>query len=43
VDYISLADDESLVEIEGRAERPALLSVVVKFGPTRLLDNIELD
>lgn len=42
VDYISLADDETLEEISGDVERPALLSVVVKFGPTRLLDNIEL-
>ncbi|MCC6388092.1 MAG: pantoate--beta-alanine ligase [Dehalococcoidia bacterium] len=43
IDYISLADDDTLEEIEGRAVRPALLSLVVKFGATRLLDNIELD
>lgn len=42
IDYISLADDDTLEEIEGRARRPALLSLVVKFGTTRLLDNIEL-
>lgn len=42
IDYVSLADDVSLEEIHGRAERPALLSMVVKFGKTRLLDNIEL-
>jgi len=42
IDYISLADDDTLEEIEGRATRPALLSLVVKFGATRLLDNIEL-
>ena len=42
VDYVSLADDVSLEELHGRAERPALLSMVVKFGKTRLLDNVEL-
>jgi len=42
VDYVSLADDISLEELHGRAERPALLSLVVKFGKTRLLDNVEL-
>jgi pantoate--beta-alanine ligase len=42
LDYISLADDRSLDEIEGAAAGPALLSLVVRFGPTRLLDNIEL-
>lgn len=42
LDYVSLADDESLQELEGTAVRPAILSMVVKFGKTRLLDNIEL-
>ena len=42
IEYISLADDATLEELEGRVERPALLSVVVRFGHTRLLDNIEL-
>jgi pantoate--beta-alanine ligase len=42
VDYISVADDETLDEIEGQVGGPALLSTVVCFGPTRLLDNIEL-
>jgi len=42
IDYISLADDDSLEEIAGQAGRAALLSLVVKFGRTRLLDNIEL-
>ncbi len=42
IDYISLADDESLVEIDGAAGERALLSLVVKFGRTRLLDNVEL-
>lgn len=42
LEYVSLADDETLEEIEGTVHRPALLSLVVRFGPTRLLDNIEL-
>lgn len=42
LDYVSLADDETLDELSGPVSRPAMLSTVVKFGPTRLLDNIEL-
>lgn len=42
IDYVSLADDVTLEEIEGRVEAPSLLSVVVRFGHTRLLDNVEL-
>ena len=42
LEYVSLADDETLEEIEGSAGRPAVLSLVVRFGPTRLLDNAEL-
>lgn len=42
IEYVSLADDETLEEIADQADRPALLSVVVRFGPTRLLDNLEL-
>lgn len=42
LDYVSLADDDTLEEIEGRVERPALLSLAAKFGATRLIDNIEL-
>jgi pantoate--beta-alanine ligase len=42
LEYVSLADDETLDELEGQVDRPALLSLVVRFGPTRLLDNIEL-
>ena len=43
IDYISLADDRSLAEISGKVAGPALLSIVVRFGHTRLLDNIELE
>jgi pantoate--beta-alanine ligase len=42
IDYVSLADDATLEELEGPIERPALLSVAVRFGHTRLLDNVEL-
>lgn len=42
VDYVSLADDESLEELSGTVSGPALLSLVVRFGHTRLLDNTEL-
>ena len=43
IEYVSLADDVSLEEISDRVEEPALISVVVRFGRTRLLDNVELD
>lgn len=42
IEYVSLADDVTLEEIDGPAKGPALLSLVVKFGQTRLLDNAEL-
>lgn len=42
VDYVSLADNESLEEIQGLVRLPVLLSTAVRFGATRLLDNIEL-
>ena len=42
IEYISLADDRELEEIEGEVTAPALLSLVVRFGQTRLLDNVEL-
>ena len=42
IDYISLADEGSLEELSGWIPGPALLSLVVKFGPTRLLDNVEV-
>ncbi len=42
LEYVSLADDETLEEIEGRVERPALLSLAARIGSTRLIDNVEL-
>jgi pantoate--beta-alanine ligase len=42
LDYVSVADPVSLDEIEGVA-RPALLSLAVWIGRTRLIDNVILD
>ena len=41
IEYISIADTDTLEELE-TVRPPALLSMVVKFGRTRLLDNIIL-
>lgn len=41
VEYVSLADDATLAELE-RVEGPALLSLAVRFGATRLIDNVTL-
>ncbi len=38
VEYVSVADGATLAELE-RAEGPALLSLAVRFGTTRLIDN----
>ena len=38
VEYVSVADGETLEELE-RIAGPALLSLAVRFGPTRLIDN----
>jgi pantoate--beta-alanine ligase len=37
-DYVSVADAETLTELE-QVDRPALLSLAVRFGDTRLIDN----
>lgn len=42
IEYVSLADDRTLDEVDGVIDRPVLLSVVARFGQTRLLDNVEL-
>jgi pantoate--beta-alanine ligase len=41
VDYVSVADPETLREIE-RIQGPALVSMAVRIGRTRLIDNITL-
>lgn len=38
VDYVSVADGRTLAELE-RVDGPALLSLAVRFGGTRLIDN----
>jgi len=42
IDYVSLADQGSLVECDGAVVRDALLSLAVRFGKTRLIDNVLL-
>ena len=37
-DYVSVADATTLAEL-ATIDRPALLSLAVRFGPTRLIDN----
>jgi pantoate--beta-alanine ligase len=41
IDYISIADEKTLEELE-MIQGKALVSMVVKFGNTRLLDNVML-
>ncbi len=41
VDYVSVADAETLEELES-VEKPALVSLAVRFGATRLIDNVVL-
>lgn len=42
VDYVSLVDAVKLHEVETQTDNPILVSLVVKFGSTHLLDNILL-
>jgi len=41
IDYVSIADPETLEEI-ANIDRPALVSLAVRIGKTRLIDNITL-
>lgn len=41
IDYVSIADAETLEELD-RIDRPALVSLAVKIGTPRLIDNIVL-
>ena len=41
-DYVSVATLDSLVELS-RVDAPALVSLAVRFGSTRLIDNVVLD
>ncbi len=42
VDYVSVADGRTLAELE-TVDGPALASLAVRFGSTRLIDNELLD
>jgi pantoate--beta-alanine ligase len=41
VEYVSCADDETLTELS-TVDGPALLSLAVRFGSVRLIDNVRL-
>ena len=41
IDYVSIADAETLEELKD-IERPAVVSLAVKIGKPRLIDNIIL-
>ncbi len=42
IDYVSIADPETLGELE-EVSPPALVSLAVKIGKTRLIDNVVLE
>jgi pantoate--beta-alanine ligase len=42
IDYVSIADAETLKELN-LIDRPALTSLAVRIGRTRLLDNMPLE
>ncbi|UCD08175.1 MAG: pantoate--beta-alanine ligase [Dehalococcoidales bacterium] len=42
IDYVSIADNETLDEVD-KITRPALVSLAVKIGKPRLIDNIVLE
>ncbi len=42
VQYVSVADAESLLELEGNTDKRLLISMAVYFGKTRLIDNLLL-
>jgi pantoate--beta-alanine ligase len=41
IDYVSVADPETLRELE-RIQGAALVSLAVRIGKTRLIDNVTL-
>jgi pantoate--beta-alanine ligase len=43
IDYVSIADPDTLVELEAIGPGGAILSLAVRFGATRLLDNVILN
>ena len=43
IDYISIADADTLKEMLHRIKPPVLVSMAVKIGKTRLIDNTVLE
>ncbi len=43
IEYVSLSDAETLHEIDGAIQHSALLSLAVRIGQTRLIDNVLLE
>jgi pantoate--beta-alanine ligase len=43
IEYVSVADPRRLTEIEGEIKDGALLSLAVRFGATRLIDNVVVE
>jgi len=43
IDYVSINDAATLQKVDKLNERPALLSLAVFFGKTRLIDNVVLE
>jgi pantoate--beta-alanine ligase len=41
IEYVSIADAQTLEELS-KIDRPALVSLAVRFGKTRLIDNTVL-
>jgi pantoate--beta-alanine ligase len=41
IDYVSVSDPDTLDELQ-RISGPALVSMAVRFGRTRLIDNVTL-
>jgi pantoate--beta-alanine ligase len=42
VEYLELRDAETLAPVAGSLDRPAVLLVAARVGPTRLIDNLAL-
>jgi pantoate--beta-alanine ligase len=43
IEYVSVADAETLAPLERLDDRPVLVSLAVRFGKTRLIDNVVLN
>jgi pantoate--beta-alanine ligase len=43
LEYVSVADPRTLQEVEREVEHGALVSLAVRFGTTRLIDNVMLE